>query len=301
MKNKFISFCLLLALPIALISCNTSKNEIIQSNPSPKEEVTSGLQEQPEEYILESNIARPYTKDQSIKNNDLVYDTQEEKYVDSTPLKNFLDNVKNNKPAKVRYTQYYEGLLDKMRDVEFDGKSFKLKEYDTKSPELKHYNYIVIRGESITVVSSYYKLDGDGIKLFPVESRNNFYGKWSISKSVASNSVTLLSNDDISKIIGQSIEFSPSYINYNNKKYLNVKYNNESISNTEFQSGFKGVSFNDLGIQSNIVNSISLESYDNMIEDDEVNGIQGLTLYKKSKNTIILYKGGVFFELHKQQ
>lgn len=94
MKNKFISFCLLLALPIALISCNTSKNEVIQSNPSPKEEVTSGLQEQPEENLIESNIATPYTKEQSIKNNDLVYYAKEEKYVDSTPLKNFLDNVK---------------------------------------------------------------------------------------------------------------------------------------------------------------------------------------------------------------
>lgn len=226
MKNKFISFCLLLALPITLISCNTSKDEVIQSNPSPKEEVTSGLQEQPEESLIESNIAAPYTKEQSIKNNDLVYDAKEEKYVDNTPLKNFLDNVKINKPAKVRYTQYYEGLLDKMRDVEFDGKAFKLKEYDTKSPELKYYNYIVIRGESITVVSNYYKLDGDGMKLFPVENINTFYGKWSIDKNVASNSVTLLSNDDISKIIGQLIEFSPSYINYNNKKYLNVKYNN---------------------------------------------------------------------------
>ena len=143
MKNKFISFCLLLALPIALISCNTSKNEVIQSNPSPKEEVTSGLQEQPEENLIESNIATPYTKEQSIK---------------------------NNKPAKVRYTQYYEGLLDKMRDVEFDIKAFKVKEYDTKSPELKYYNYTVIGGESITIVSNYYKLEGDGMKLFPVEN-----------------------------------------------------------------------------------------------------------------------------------
>ena len=109
-------------------------------------------------------------KEQSIKNNDLVYDAKEEKYVDSTPLKNFLDNVKNNKPAKVRYTQYYEGLLDKMRDVEFDIKAFKVKEYDTKSPELKYYNYTVIGGESITIVSNYYKLEGDGMKLFPVEN-----------------------------------------------------------------------------------------------------------------------------------
>ena len=170
MRKKIISFCLLLTLPIIFLSCNTSKNEVIQGNPSPKEEVTSGLQEQPEENLIESNIAIPYTKEQSIKNNDLVYDAKEEKYVDSTPLKNFLDNVKNNKPAKVRYTQYYEGLLDKMRDVEFDGKSFKLKEYDTKSPEVKYYRYIVVRGESITVVSRYYKLDGDGIKLFPVEN-----------------------------------------------------------------------------------------------------------------------------------
>ena len=54
---------------------------------------------------------------------------------------------------------------------------FKLKEYDTKSPELKYYNYIVIRGESITVVSNYYKLDGDGMKLFPVENIKYFLRK----------------------------------------------------------------------------------------------------------------------------
>lgn len=57
-----------------------------------------------------------------------------------------------------------------MRDVEFDIKAFKVKEYDTKSPELKYYNYTVIGGESITIVSNYYKLEGDGMKLFPVEN-----------------------------------------------------------------------------------------------------------------------------------
>ena len=50
--NKFISFCLLLALPITLISCNTSKDEVIQSNPSPKEEVTSGLQGKPNKDLI---------------------------------------------------------------------------------------------------------------------------------------------------------------------------------------------------------------------------------------------------------
>ena len=170
MRKKFISFCLLLTLPIMLLSCKPSEDEVLTTNPSQQEDSNSGLQEQPEENLIESNIATPYTKEQSIKNNDLVYDAKEEKYVDSTPLKNFLDNVKNNKPAKVRYTQYYEGLLDKMRDVEFDIKAFKVKEYDTKSPELKYYNYTVIGGESITIVSNYYKLEGDGMKLFPVEN-----------------------------------------------------------------------------------------------------------------------------------
>ena len=128
-------------------------------------------------------------------------------------------------------------------------------------------------------------------------NKNIFYGKWKFIKEIASNSVSALSPDDISNIIGRLIEFNTSSITYIDKTYSNVKYTSNIISASEFESEYKGVSFEKLGIKNNTVNSISIESYENIIND---NGISEMRIFEKNNDTLIIYKSGVFFELHKQ-
>lgn len=125
------------------------------------------------------------------------------------------------------------------------------------------------------------------------DKKNIFYGKWKIIKEVASNSVSALSPDDISNIIGRLIEFNTSSITYVDKTYSNVKYTSNTISADEFESGYKGVTFNTLGIKNTTINSISIETSD-------INGISEMRIFEKNKDTLILYISGVFFELHRQ-
>lgn len=121
-----------------------------------------------EEKLIDSKIPKPYTLKQSQDNGDIIYMATDYKYLNNERLKEFLNNVENNKEDRIRYSQYCGELLDKMRDVEFKGNKFIVKEYDTKSPEIPTYFYLTFEGDSLIKESGYYRLKSNDMKLFPL-------------------------------------------------------------------------------------------------------------------------------------
>jgi len=121
------------------------------------------------EKLIDSKIPKPYTLEQSRDNGDIIYMTTDYKYLNNERLKEFLNNVENNKEDRIRYSQYCGELLDKMRDVEFKGNKFTVKEYDTKSPEIPTYFYLTFEGDSLIKESGYYRLKSNDMKLFPLD------------------------------------------------------------------------------------------------------------------------------------
>lgn len=124
-----------------------------------------------EKNLVESNMGVPYTLDQSKNNNDFISITNEKRFLNTEALDDFLEDVKNKKPSKIRYTQYYGEKLDAMRDIDFDGNKFIIKDYDTKSPEKSKYFYLTFEGNSLKEERGYYLLENNNIKLFPVVNK----------------------------------------------------------------------------------------------------------------------------------
>lgn len=127
-------------------------------------------------------------------------------------------------------------------------------------------------------------------------------GKWGNAKRIQTGNVTADDGEGIDNIIKNPIEFKSSTATYNNKTYTNVKYTVENISNNEFSQGYRGkVTFEMLGISGSDVEAINIENYDNVdTEENEITDLYGTTLYKKDDNTIIMCKGGNFFELKRK-
>lgn len=121
-----------------------------------------------EKGLKTSDIPVIYTLEKSKSNKDYIKLFDEDISFNKEKLDEFLKSVEKKQPSKIRYTQYYEGILDKMRDVEYNGELIILKEYDTKSNEEKTYKYIETSDDSIIVEDSYYKLKNGKDKLFPI-------------------------------------------------------------------------------------------------------------------------------------
>ena len=125
-----------------------------------------------EDNVLKnSKIPTKYTLEQSKRNNDYIFITDEDIILNKDKVEEFLDSFTDKKPAKMRYTQFYKGSLDCMRDIEYDGTQIILKDYDTKSPKDKTYKYLELVDNDMINDDGNYRLKNIGAKLFYVKNK----------------------------------------------------------------------------------------------------------------------------------
>ncbi|WP_160670307.1 hypothetical protein [Clostridium sp. C8-1-8] len=128
-------------------------------------------------------------------------------------------------------------------------------------------------------------------------AKETYIGTWVVKKEVGTGPVQTLSKADIKKIVGKKLSFSKSKsscfgekVSDVNKTINNPVYNKTSISKSKFDEDNKNkVTFEKLGIKANSLTEIN-------VKDSKGNRCN---FYIKDKSTLILYGGGVYFELDK--
>lgn len=143
---------------------NDIENNLSDNNDSEKNEPI----EFKEAELKTSDISVKYTLDQSKSNGDYIVQLENSLILNEDKLTLFIESLNRKKTANIRYTQYYNGSLDCMRDVEYDGEKIVLKEYDTKSMDKNTYSYLEITDSDLFLNGHYYKLKNKGFKLFYV-------------------------------------------------------------------------------------------------------------------------------------
>ncbi|WBW97289.1 YARHG domain-containing protein [Oceanirhabdus sp. W0125-5] len=129
------------------------------------------------------------------------------------------------------------------------------------------------------------------------EKEDIYLGDWKINRVLDSGKVTVYSSDDINYILNQVMHFSKEEAScfgdgliYLDMVAKNPTYSKSVISKEDFESGWRHyVLFENLGITGDTATKINAR-------DSEGNGC---SLYIKDSNTMILYGGGVFFELER--
>lgn len=129
------------------------------------------------------------------------------------------------------------------------------------------------------------------------DNQEEFYGKWIISKAIASSNARSFSEEDINKIIGQQLSFSKDQSSsfgdeINNMKNIvsNPTYKKLIVFKNDFVSNYR-TSFDNLGIKDDSITEITVLNSKDIAE---------CTFFLKDENTLILYGGGVFFQLNKK-
>lgn len=155
-----------------ILTINDNLDNNIENHSSDNNDISDSKENEPTEYketeLKTSDIPVKYTLEQSKSNGDYIFISEEEISFNRDKLDSFIDSVNDKKPSKIRYTQYYEGFLSRMRDVEYDGEKIILKEYDTKSVEKETYCYLEITDSDLIFDGHYYRLKDKGLKVFSV-------------------------------------------------------------------------------------------------------------------------------------
>jgi len=113
-----------------------------------------------------------------------------------------------------------------------------------------------------------------------------FYGEWIIKKNIASAPVTAYGTDDIKNLIGKNLNFSEKQASFENNICTKPTFEKSTISKNDFLVG-------------NRINLSKLNINADSIKQVIVNGLDGTghMFYIKDENTLILFDGGVYFEL----
>jgi hypothetical protein len=131
------------------------------------------------------------------------------------------------------------------------------------------------------------------------QTNEDLYGNWLIKRTVAFGKVSSLSDEDINKLIGKRIEYSPNKASFGNDICENPKYKKSIISEKDFFENNGYTSFKELGLQGDSVIMVEIfcekEDYSNFWYTI------GGRIFEKDKNTLIANYEGVFFELVKDE
>lgn len=127
------------------------------------------------------------------------------------------------------------------------------------------------------------------------QSKEIFWGQWVIKKQLAYGHVRTFSSDDIKCMIGKKLSFSKEkascfgeQVSDLNNMVDNPIYKKSVVSKSDFESGTRNyVTFDKLGIKSNSITEVNV---------NDSKG-KGCLFYIKDNNSLILYGGGVYFQL----
>jgi len=113
------------------------------------------------------------------------------------------------------------------------------------------------------------------------------YSKWKIDYILKTYNVCALNNKEANSYIGKKYIVCPNFVEKDNRKYLNLKFDISKIFADEFLSDER-VSFDELGINSDYAYLINIYSLKSKLI---------LTLITDNKNIYIINIKGVYFKL----
>ena len=128
-----------------------------------------------------------------------------------------------------------------------------------------------------------------------VEQKQPYYGQWKINKQIAYGAASIYSNDDVKKMIGKTIVYSDIEAVYGTVACKNPYYKKSTITSSSFETSNK-MKFSTLGITTKSVDQITV--FTNSSMNDLWDSV-GSVFYIKDQNTLILFDGGVYFDLTK--
>lgn len=120
-----------------------------------------------------------------------------------------------------------------------------------------------------------------------------FYGKWEIKKQIAFGPVSIYSNEDIKKMIGKKLNYSDVKAVIETNICETPYYKKLTISQTDFETSNK-IKLSSLGITNNSIDQITVYISSS---SKEIWDSIGCIFYVKDQNTLVLFDGGVYFEL----
>lgn len=122
-----------------------------------------------------------------------------------------------------------------------------------------------------------------------------FWGQWVIKKQLAYGVVGTFDDEDIKKIIGKKLSFSKEKascfgdnISYLNDLAKNPVYKKSNLSKGDFELDNR-ITFEKLAIKGDYITEVTV----NDSQD------RGCVFYIKDNTTLILYGGGVYFQLNR--
>lgn len=130
------------------------------------------------------------------------------------------------------------------------------------------------------------------------QPQETFYGRWVIKKLIVYGPVGTYIIDDVKNILGRELSFSAEkascfgdQINDLDDVAVNPVYKKTVVSRSDFATGYRNrLTFDSLGIKSDSTTEISaVDSKD-----------KGCVFYIKDDNILILYGGGAYFELDRE-
>jgi len=128
------------------------------------------------------------------------------------------------------------------------------------------------------------------------DQKETYYGEWSINKQIAHGPVSTYSNEDIKKMLGKKLSYSNEKAMYETNTCEKPAYKKSTISRADFEASNK-VKFSNLGIMNNSIVQVTV--YTDNSYKDIWNG-NGCIFYIKDQNTLILFDGGIYFELGRE-
>lgn len=132
-------------------------------------------------------------------------------------------------------------------------------------------------------------------KTSEIKNSKEYLGVWEIKNSIKTNNVYALSNEEQKEIIGQYISYEEDKVSYSeNNYYMKPYYKKTVVSKSDFEFGYKGVTFEQLNIPQDEIIKIEIFK-DSQYEKKEYRMFTNF--YIKDENTLILVYEGVFFEL----
>lgn len=125
------------------------------------------------------------------------------------------------------------------------------------------------------------------------ENNEVFFGEWVIKSQIASGRVSEYGDEEIKKLLGKKLNYSSNLASYDNNVLKMPYYEKSTINEKDFFIG-NYVSFEQLGIKSKSI--VKVEVYTNKELNKPWDCI-GRMLFVKNDNILILYDGGIYFEL----
>ncbi|MDD3225664.1 MAG: hypothetical protein PHX70_13375 [Clostridium sp.] len=130
----------------------------------------------------------------------------------------------------------------------------------------------------------------------PKSQEQIYMGNWTIKREVAYGTAGTYSKDDINKLIGRNLIFSSKEATCFgdnasdlNESIQNPRYEKSSVPKSQFEAENK-MTFDKLGISGPTIT---------MVQAKDSSG-KGCTFYIKDDDTMILYGGGVYFEIDRK-